>query len=764
MSGAFSSRSYLRLRPRSDVHYVSQSHTVLATDRDGFFDRGEERGLYVYQTRLLSTYRWRIAGEVPERVDQSNVEQHSWMGYYMAPPIPAGDEEPVGQPPQHIVEMQLRRFVGDGLHEDVDLINRTQQTVAFELALEVDADFADLQDVSGVPATLGEVDREWRAGDGELAFDWHAGHDFDHQSERGHAELHRAVTLRIEEADSRPSFDDGRIRFDVRLEPDDSWHACVDVIPTIDGEPFPPLYHCGAFSRVNNDRDVKRDSFFHYATDFEAPGSDDLSYEVVGALEQAKRDLISLRLYDLDKSETEWTPAAGLPVYVNLFGRDTLTTAWQSAMLSYDMLRGTLEELAAWQGTEVNDWREEQPGRMLHQARRSPTAELNYTPYGRHYGAMTTSSFYPVTVSELWHWTGDKAAVEPLIEPALRAIDWLDEYGDLDDDGFYEYVARSQMPQKNQSWKDSGEAIVYADGRQVPNPIATCEEQGFAYAAKLHMSEVLWWFDRRDRARELYREARELKERFHEAFWMDEEGYYAMALDPDKRPVRSIASNSGHCLATGIAEASRVERVVERMFEGDLFSGWGVRTLSADHPAYNPISYQRGTVWPVEQATFALGLTRYGYPKHLQMLARSQFDLAGLFDFNRLPECVGGHPRRDDTPFPAIYPEANWPQAWSASALALLVQSMLGMYPFAPLDILIVDPHLPDWFPELTIREMRVGEAEVDLRFWRGEGGVTDYEVLDKRGDLHVIRQPSPWSLRATFAERARDLLQSLVK
>jgi glycogen debranching enzyme len=432
-------------------------------------------------------------------------------------------------------------------------------------------------------------------------------------------------------------------------------------------------------------------------------------------------------------------------------------------MATWEIMPGTLAELARWQGTAVNDWRDEQPGKMLHQAERGPLAMLNLTPLGRYYGSITTSGFYPVIVSELWHWTGDKDLVQPFISPALKGLRWLDEYADLDRDGFYEYQTRSEQGVRNQGWKDSDDAIVHADGSQAQVPIATCEEQGFVYLAKLHLSEVLWWLDQKDEARRLYAEAVELKRRFNEAFWMEDVGFFAMGLDRDKRQIKAIGSNAGHCLGAGIVAPDFVHRTADRLFEPDMFSGWGIRTLSDRNPAYNPYSYHRGSVWPVEHGSFAVGFVRYGLHDHVERLCRAQFEAAALFDFYRLPELFTGHHRDEDHPFPAYYPNANSPQAWSASATWCLLQSLLGLYPYAPLNLLLVDPHLPRWLPEISISNLHVGRAVIDMRFHRSKNGDSDYEVLRKEGPLHVVRQPSPWSLTATFAERLEDALSSLL-
>lgn len=764
----------VRLRPRGDTLHVSQSRTVLATERDGFIDDGGEHGLFVYETRLLSRYRFTVNGQALKPVALSNVEQHSWLGYYITVPPGAdtGDADTgsgmMEPSSQQTLELRLSRYVGDGVHEDVDLTNYSREATRFSLELEVDADFADVEETSRRRRQHGEITRLWRdRGDvWALSFDYRAGREKGLQARAGRGGIHRGVLLRVGHASSAPRFDreGGRILFDIQLDSLASWHCCIDVVPFIDGKPMEPAYGCRSFRDTQNEQDRRRRLFLEEATSFTTRESATLAPVVVGSLEQAKRDLAALRLYDLDLDERAWTMAAGLPIYVALFGRDVLTAAWQASMVDPGMLRGTLAELANWQGRERDDWRDEMPGRMIHEAHTGPLSMLDFHPRRRYYGSVTTSGFYPVAVAELWHWTGDRELVRPLIAPAIRALRYLDRFSDRSREGFYQYKTRSRQGVKHQAWKDSPDAIVDEYGHDVEPPIAACEEQGFVYLAKLHLSEVLWWLDEAEGARSLYDEASELKKRFNEAFWMEEEGFFAMGLGPDGRHIRSIGSNPGHCLATAIADESLVERTARRLMMDDMFSGWGVRTLSSRHPAYNPYSYHRGSVWPVENATFALAFMRYGLHDELERLARAQYEAAALFDFFRLPEVFSGHARDHDHPFPAFYPQANSPQAWSASAVFTILQSLLGLYPYAPLRMLLVDPHLPAWLPEITLKNLRVGDATVTLRFFRDErDGTSDYEVLDKRGRLHVLRQPSPWSLTAGFAERLRDALSSFL-
>ena len=709
-----------RIRARADTLYLSHGRTVMATGRDGMIEPGSRNGLIVYETRLIKTLRYFINDVPPTPNVLSNVEQHSFLGYYIiaAPGVSAGDPDtgsgmvpPVSRQP---LELRVSRFAGDGLHEDVDLTNFATDSTTFTLAIEIEHDCSDIADLSR------EID------------------------------IDRRVDVGFSRA---PRFIGNRATFEIELEPHQSWHLCIDFAPWIDGLRMRPCHRCRAFA-ITNERQLM---FLDEAAKIETRESGTLAPIVEGALEQAKYDLASLRLYDLDASERAWTIAAGLPLYIAIYGRDTLTTSWQAAILGTEMMVGTLDILPNYQGTRVDDWRDEQPGRMIHEVHTGPMSKLDMNPRGRSYGSTTTSSLYAFMVAELWHWSGDAELIQPFIDPALRALEWLDR--ERLQDGLYTYQTRSADGVKHQAWKDSPDAIVYDDGSPVEPPIATCEEQGFVHVAKVHFAEVLWALGRRDEAKRMFQETMELKRRFNEAFWMEDLGFFALAIDANEKQVRSITSNPGHTLATAIAADEYVPRVVQRMFEDDLFSGWGIRTLSSKHPNYNPYSYHLGSIWPVEHGTFALGLMRFGFHHRVQQIARAQFEAASLFDFYQLPELFGGHARDEDHPFPAMYPNANSPQAWSASSVFCLLQAMLGLYPYAPLKMLIVDPHLPDWLPEITIRNLRVGRAKVSIRFHG-----TSWDVLEKEGTLHVVQQPLPWSLTATWPERVVDLLRSLVK
>jgi glycogen debranching enzyme len=732
----------------------------LALGRDGMIAPDTNQGLYVHETRMLSRLRYWIDGRSPEPVALSSVDQHRWLGYFIQ--LAPGSDERLdrgsGQVPsaaQDALELRLDRVVGEGLRERAVLTNFARRTATFELRIDLHADFADVLEAGRDRQQRGRLDRRWLDAQ-TLAFAYHA----EHQRKQGaRRHIDRGLTVHLSSSPARVRH--RGVVFRLSLEPQESWQVSLDCLATVDGEALPLPPGSISYGAPVADYDQRTRAFIDDSMHVDVPGSGTRSALVASAMEQARHDLAALRLFDLDGDDGSWVMGAGLPLFVALFGRDTLTASWQAALLGPETMKGTLSALARTQGQREDAWREEEPGRMLHESHTGPLSALEIVPHGRSYGSITTSAFYPFVVASLWHWTGSREAVLPYVEPALAALRWRDRHARTPG-GFYAYQTTSPQGVKNQGWKDSEDAIVDLEGRDVAAPLATCEEQAFVYAAKFFLSELLWWLDRKDESARLRHEAAALKDLFNEGFWMPDEGFIAMAVDGGDRQVRSIGSNAGHCLAAGIVDDAHAAAVADRLMAPDLFSGWGVRTLSSAHPAYNPYSYHRGSVWPVEQGPFALGFMRYGLHAHVERLSRAVFDCAALFDFYRLPEVFSGHARDEEHPFPAIYPGANSPQAWSASTLFTFLQAMLGLYPYAPLHTLVVDPHLPEWLPDLTLRGLRVGEARVDLRFVR-EGERTRFEVHKREGSLHVLPQPSPWSLTAGIGERLSDLLATVV-
>jgi glycogen debranching enzyme len=749
--------SLVALRPSGDRLHLYFNHTVLSTGLDGWIRDGEH-GLFVHEARVLSDYRVFIGRKEPRPVGVSAIDARRSHGYHVCfPPDrrPGPADEGSGlliEDTQQTVELVVRRGIVrsedarfDVVEEELELTNYSSDRTAFDLTLKIDCDFRSLPEIRSGPLGLGHVRRCWNAATLTLRFHWQARNTFDHGSEAGEATDERALTVTVTAADGPVRDVADGLAFPVTLRPGERWTARIQLTPFVRGA-----------AAIPGPRRIDRP----FTTRFEFPYDTSRVPRVSDVLERAQRDLVDLRLEDLDGGRHAWTMAAGIPLYVALFGRDVLTASWQAAVLTPDMMRGSLLALARLQGREHNDWRDEAPGRFLHEAHTGPLETLNVYPRARYYGSVTTSGFFPLVLAEFWHWTADEECVRELLPNALDGLRWLDREADLDGDGFFEYQTRSSLGTKHQAWKDSADAIVYPDGTVAEPPIATSEEQAFVYVAKAHLAATLWRLGEWREARRLLREARQLKKRFNAAFWLPDQRFFAMGLDAEKRPIASAGSNAGHCLAAGIIRREHVRPTVERLFRDDLFSGWGIRTLSSEHPAYNPYSYHRGSVWPAEQGSFALGLMRYGLHAELERLARAVFDATALFEHSRLPELFAGHQRDERHPFPGLYPQANAPQAWSASTLFLIMQSLLGLYPYAPSKLLFIDPHLPEWLPDVTLRDLRVGDADVTIQFHRAANGHTEYRVRHKQGTLHVVRQASPWSLTERIRHRVRDLVR----
>ncbi len=711
--------------PHHGQHIAWHGYTVLLSNADGTIMPEDRQGLFDHDTRVLSSYQILVEGVSP-RVDSSGLLEPSRWTARLTVPRSGGDAKgPLL--PQDALELTIGRRIGNGMVEEFEICNHSAVPAATSMTIRLDADFCDVGEAAGAPETRGTTTCTWDDGAGTLIIDHHASH--------GTHDFHRAVRIRVRRADSDPQGSDRTIAFELHLPPHGVWHAELVYEILIDGQWLNPIDSEPVLA-------ARERIVAEWQRDRAHVESDPPSFGV--AVERAADDLVSLRNWEQDAGPAAWIPHAGVPSYTGLFGRDSLTAGWQAALIGPEMLRGAIARLAATQATVDSAWHDAEPGKMIHEMRRGPLSELDIIPQRGYYGTQTSSSFFVVTLSELWHWTGEIEIVRTYLDAALRTFEWADRYGDRDGDGFLEYTTRSARGLKNQGWKDSNEAIRYPDGELVDNPIATVEEQAYHWLARQRMAEILLALGDDQRSGDFLERARRLRALWHRTYWMEPERFYAMALDPAKRPVRSIGSNAGHALAAGLVPIERARQVADRLMAPDLFSGWGIRTLSSDHPSFNPLAYHLGTVWPVENATFALGFKRYGLDHHVERLVTAMFDASDRFRHHRLPEALGGH-SREEAPIPTVYPMSNSPQAWSASATIQMAQAMLGIYPFAPAHVLaLVRPALPAWLKTVIVSNIRVGESRVSIRFERTASGATAYDVVEKTGPLHVMEVAPP--------------------
>jgi glycogen debranching enzyme len=428
---------------------------------------------------------------------------------------------------------------------------------------------------------------------------------------------------------------------------------------------------------------------------------------------------------------------------VALFGRDALTVSLQALPASYRFAEGSLRSLGVLQATEYDDDRDMQPGKIEHELRRGELAALRLIPHTPYYGSHDATPLYVLCAAATWSWHGSRAELEVLRPHVDAALSWIERDGDLDGDGLLEYRTRSTRGYFNQGWKDAHDAILHGDGSLPELPIATCELQGLVVAAKRAWADVLEGaFHEQGAAQRLRDEAARLQAQIEERFFWEEEGTYYLGLDGHKRPIETVASNAGHLLAYGAIDPERAKLVARRLFAEDLWSGWGIRTLAASHPAYNPFSYQCGSIWPHDNVLIAAGLRRYGLDAEAHLIAKAMFDAAGCLVSRRLPELFAGLPR-DEASFPVQYLGANVPQAWASGAIIQLVDVLVGFEPHADTGELRIRPALPNWLAEVSVADLLVGEERV---------GFTIRRDADARYELEA---DSPASIKVMLADES---------
>ena len=434
----------------------------------------------------------------------------------------------------------------------------------------------------------------------------------------------------------------------------------------------------------------------------------------------------------------EHVVAAGIPWFATMFGRDSIIAAYQVLGLNPQLATETLRVLAHHQGKEMNDWQDEEPGKILHEYRAGEMTLHNEMPFRPYYGSVDSTPLFLILLSETLNWTADEQLLRDLMPAAKAALEWIDKYGDLDGDGFVEYLRRSPKGLVNQGWKDSWDANMHRDGNVAKPPIALVEVQGYVYDAKYRMASLLRITGDTEAADKLKRHVSDLAKRFERAYWMPDQGYYAMALDRDKKQLEVISSNVGHLLFTRLVGRDRARTVANRMMAADMFSGWGWRTMASSEPVFNPLSYHRGSVWPHDNSLIAHGMCLNELRQQAIEVMTALFQASLEFRDYRLPELFCGVQRREYDE-PVHYPVSCSPQAWASGAMILMLMSVLGIRPSAARkELNIVNPTLPPWLDYLHIRNMRVGKSRVGLDFTR-RGERTFCNVVDVEGEKLAV-------------------------
>ncbi len=653
---------------------ILDGSTFLVSDLRGDIDASPDQphGFFYRDTRFLSCWRLTANGS-PLNVLSTDETHYFASTHFLVPPTGTVNDNPT-------VSIHRNRTIGDGFHEDVTVLNHDAKPLRVELRLDADADFADLFEVKDALAKAGE--RYARVESNTLVLGYRRG------------AFVRETRIRV----SKPAtVDEDGLTLAVRVEPHDEWNVCVFVQPVTDGNAI-AIKHRHGDVEARPDIGMSLEEFIASAPSLETDW-DPLEH----VYERSLIDLAALR-FTSELFPDSALPAAGLPWFMTVFGRDSLITSYQALPFTPELAETTLRVLAARQATEVDEFRDAEPGKILHEIRFGELTYFDERPHSPYYGTADATPLFLVLLDEYERWTGDTELVRELEPNARAALQWIDEHGDRDGDGYVEYERRNkETGLQNQCWKDSWDSIRFADGAIAKGPIATCEIQGYVYDAKVRCARLAreFWNDAQ-LAERLEREAEALQDRFNRDFWLAKRECYAEALDGEKRPVDSITSNMGHLLWSGIVDDDKADAVADHLLSDALFSGWGIRTMAEGEGGYNPIRYHNGTVWPHDNSLIAHGLARYGFREEAARVSLAILEAATFFRY-RLPEVFAGY-RRTRTSFPVEYPTASSPQAWATGTPLLLLRVLLGLEPDG--EELRFDPYLPQRIFRIELRDI----------------------------------------------------------
>ena len=673
----------------ANIVKILDGNTFVVSDPRGDIEASltDPTGLFSFDTRFLSTWVLTVNGQ---RLNALSVDdlQYFEARFFLVP----------GTGTVYVdakLSVIRQRAVGDGFHEELTILNHAPEPIELTVRVDADSDFADLFEVKDALKKKGTYSTRIDKDGLHLVY-----------------ERETFVRMTNIAASAPAAIDEKGLTFVVTLEPHGSWTTDLDVVTAAGsgGRFVRPKYRRGERRALPN-MGRSLESWLEEAPRLEC--DDD---RLRATYRRSLVDLAALRFSPLIAGGRS-LPAAGLPWFMTMFGRDSILTSLQALPFTPELAATTLQALGDWQGSRIDDFRDEDPGRILHEMRYGEMTAFEERPHSPYYGCADATPLYVVLLDEYERWTGDRALVRRREHEARAALAWIDDYADLLGNGYIWYQRRNeQTGLENQCWKDSWDSISDRSGEIPGFPRATCELQGYAYDAKIRGARLARevWNDP-GYAERLEKQAADLKRRFNRDFWVADEGYFALALDPDGRQVDSLTSNNGHLLWSGIVDKSKAKAVVANLLGPRLFSGWGVRTLAEGEGRYNPIGYHVGTVWPFDNSFIAWGLRRYGFKDEAATIAEGILDAAGFFD-GRLPEAFGGY-ERSLTKYPVQYPTACSPQAWSTGAPLLLLRTMLGLEPVG--EHLVVDPALPRSIGRLELLDIPGRWGRIDA-FGRG--------------------------------------------
>jgi glycogen debranching enzyme len=658
------------------------------SDPGGDIRAGHPQGLFVRDTRVLSRWELAVDGQEPQPLSVQHGEPYAATFLSRVPPR-------VGRADSTVLVVR-HRYVGDGMREDITIRNTAARTARCVLELSADADFADLFEVKGRSKPRAGV--SVHVADSTL------------EITGGRRDRRQAVVI---DGDGDPVVTDGTLTWRLSIPGHDERSVSIEVVPVIDGTPLTLRYPRG--QEIRRAVPAKRLRKWRRR----GPQVRTADPGLAAVLDRSVEDLGALRIFDPAHPRRP-VVAAGAPWFMALFGRDSLLTAWMLLPWDASLAAGTLQTLAAWQGTEVDAPSEEEPGRILHEIRWGPASAFALGGRKAYYGTADATPLFVMLLGELQRWGFKDATIAELLPHADRALEWIENYGDADGDGFVEYCRKTSHGLANQGWKDSWDGINFADGTIAEPPIALAEVQGYVYAAYVARAQLAVSAGDQAGARLWRKKAKQLKRAFNEQFWLPERGWFAIGLDRDKRPIDALTSNIGHCLWTGIVDNDKAASVARHLMSDDMFSGWGIRTLAQSMSAYNPMSYHNGSVWPHDNAICAAGLMRYGFAEQAQRVTEAILDAAEHFG-HRLPELFCGF-SRSDFGAPVPYPTSCSPQAWAAAAPLLLVHTLLRFAPEMPTGQLWCAPVVPERYLPMRVGGLSLAKSRVAVDLWQAGG------------------------------------------
>lgn len=696
-------------------------------------DRPASMGLFCRDTRFLSRLELQIEGHSPILLSST-----AETGFVLS--VLCANPRIEDRIPAETISVRREIVINGGLFEELEITNYSTQPVSFTLSLSFDADFLDLFEIRGfkrdrrgqrlrpVPPNLIEQ------------LQTNSSHSLLESYPRSHPELDQELVMAYRGLDhalieSRACFTHRQpdtlkgntALWQLEMAPHEMQKLGYRLQMLMNGHPVSTVNAPVMLMQAKAAELLEQKNWCQQITHIR---SDNQSFNRV--IERAEQDIFVLRqTFGQGKALS-----AGVPWFSTLFGRDSIIAASQTLILDPTIARETLAILAHYQGTTEDEWRDEEPGKILHEIRLGEMARCLEIPHTPYYGTVDATPLWLMLYAEYYAWTHDQETLDRLWTNALAAMDWIDR--NCQATGYLQYARKSKRGLVNQGWKDSGDCIVNRKGELAEGAIALCEVQAYVYAAKIRLSELARLKKRIDLADRWQEEARDLKVRFNRDFWMDDQSFCALALDGEGKPVDSISSNPGHCLNLGILELEKAYSIAERLQAPDMFNGWGIRTLSSLSPAYNPMGYHVGSVWPHDNALIALGLRSLGLMEQALELGQGLIDMTMQQPYHRPPELFCGYERANGSN-PVQYPVACSPQAWATGTVFQLLQMMLNLVPDAPGNYLrILDPALPPSLNYLSLRNLKVGTTLLDLEFERSDTG-TSCRVVKKRGNLRVI-------------------------